>query len=69
MTGPVKLMALALLAAGLAAAATPWRISRATVAGVFAGSVARDAGLRAVVAGPVTLKLLPRPRLQAGAAA
>ncbi len=61
----VKLMALALVAGGLAAAAAPWRIPRATVAGAFAGSLAGDAGLSAVVAGPVTVKLLPRPRLQA----
>ena len=65
MTRLVKLMALALVAGGLAAAATPWRVSRATVAGAFAGSLARDAGLRVDVAGPVTFKLLPRPRLQA----
>ncbi len=65
MTGYVKLMAVALVAGGLAAAATPWRVSRATVADAVAGSLARDAGLDAVVGGPVTLKLLPRPRLQA----
>ena len=65
MTRLVKLVALAMVAGSLAAAATPWRVSRATVAAAFAVSLVSDAGPRAVVAGPVTFKLLPRPRLQA----
>ncbi|RYC33020.1 AsmA family protein [Lichenibacterium minor] len=61
----VKLMAVALVVGGFAAAAAPWRIARATVSGAFSGGLASDAGAKAVVAGPVTFKLLPRPRLQA----
>lgn len=65
MTRHAKLIALALLVAGLAAAATPWRVSRATVAGAFDGELARRAGLHMRVGGAVTFKLLPRPRIQA----
>ena len=62
MTRLVGPLAAFLLAAGLVAAATPWRIPRAAVA------EAMDAGLvgvRASLAGPATIKLLPRPRIQA----
>ena len=61
----VNLLSLALVVGGIMAAATPWRISRATVDNAFSDSLTRNAGLRAVAAGPVSFKLLPRPRLQA----
>ena len=55
-------LAALLLAAGLVAAATPWRIPRAAVAEALdAGLV----GVRATLGGPATFKLLPRPRVQA----
>lgn len=51
-----------LIGAGLVAAATPWRIPRAAVAEALdAGLV----GVRVTLAGPATIKLLPRPRIQA----
>jgi AsmA protein len=61
----VKLVALVLVVGGLAAAATPWRVPRKLVEDAFADGLGRDPGVRAIVAGPVAFKLLPRPRLQA----
>ncbi len=61
----VRLVAIVLLAGGVAAAATPWRVSRSVVKGAFSGSLAGGDGLLTVVTGPVSFKLLPRPRLQA----
>lgn len=58
-------LAAILLAALLVAAATPWRIPRATVAGALGVGLQRATGLSATVAGPATIKLLPRPRIQA----
>ncbi|RYB06309.1 AsmA family protein [Lichenibacterium ramalinae] len=51
-----------LIAAGLVAAATPWRIPRAVVAEALDSGFT---GVRATLAGPATIKLLPRPRIQA----
>ena len=58
-------LAAILIAALLVAAATPWRIPRATVAGALGVGLKRATGLSATVAGPATFKLLPRPRIQA----
>ncbi|WP_237476484.1 AsmA family protein [Lichenibacterium dinghuense] len=65
MTRLAKLTAVILVAAALAAAAAPWRVSRTAAAKAFADGWGPDAGLHAVAAGGVTFKLLPRPRLQA----
>lgn len=65
MTKTPKLIAGALVVTGLVAAATPWRIPRAGVADAFGGGLVRSAGFDATVAGHVSLKLLPRPRIQA----
>ena len=58
-------LAAILLAAGLVAAAMPWRVPRAAVAEALDAGLARGLGLHAVLAGPATIKLLPRPRIQA----
>lgn len=65
MTRPFKLAACVLLLGGLVAATTPWRMSRDTVADAFGPELVQGMELRAVVAGPVSFKLLPRPRVQA----
>lgn len=57
--------AVAILACGLVAAATPWRIPRTAVTEALEAGLARKAGVHAVLAGPATMKLLPRPRIQA----
>ncbi len=62
-----KLIAVALLLGGLAAAAAPWRVARSLVVDAVGGGLAHAGGVTVAVAGPVTFKLLPRPRIQATA--
>lgn len=61
----VKLVALVLVVGGLAAAAKPWRVPHRLVEDAVSGGFARGAGAHAIVAGSVSFKLLPRPRVQA----
>ena len=58
------LLALAATLALLAAAIVPWRVDRVAVGQIVGTQVAGLLGLDVEIAGPVTLKLLPRPRLQ-----
>lgn len=60
-----RLFALGLLCASLAAAVVPWRVGSADLTAEIDAELGRAFGLDATLSGPVTFKLLPRPRIHA----
>ncbi len=53
-------------AAIVTAAVSPWRIADPAAGDAVAEHLAQATGLKATVSGPITFKLLPRPRIQTG---
>ncbi len=60
----LKLLAIGLACLGFAAAAWPWELASPAFRKVVTSRIEQATGSTATVAGPITLKLLPRPRLQ-----
>jgi AsmA protein len=61
---PFRLVIFAVALTGLGAALLPWSIGGAHVRSGLATQITQATGWRAQVTGPITLKLLPRPRVQ-----
>ncbi len=60
----LKLLAIGLACLGFAAAAWPWELASPAFRKVVRSRIEQATGSTATIAGPITLKLLPRPRLQ-----
>ncbi len=61
-----KLIMAGVGAAIVTAAVSPWRIADPAAGDAIAAHLAQAMGLNATVSGPITFKLLPRPRIQTG---
>ncbi len=64
MRSGLKLLATGVAGLGFAAAAWPWELASPTFRTAVTSHIEHDTGSTATVSGPITLKLLPRPRLQ-----